>query len=226
MTVIIPTMNEEAGIGQVLDSIPRVPSLPIEVLVVDTNSRDRTREIASSKGARVIDEPQRGYGRAYKTGFKSARGDIIVTLDADGTYPAEEIPRLVRMLREEGLDFITCDRLSGMERGAMSLKHRLGNWVLTATMNFLFSTHLRDSQSGMWVFRRSALEGLELTSDGMAFSEEIKLEAVGRGLRVREVPISYRPRLGEVKLRSWADGRKNLAFLFFKRIRWRGERRS
>ncbi len=219
-------MNEEAGIGLVLDSLPKDPSLGIEVLVVDTDSRDRTREIASSKGARVIDEPRRGYGRAYKTGFESAGGEIIVTLDADGTYPAEEIPRLVRVLREEGLDFITCDRLSGMERGAMSLKHRLGNWILTATMNLLFGTRLRDSQSGMWVFRRSALEGLELTSDGMALSEEIKLEAVRKGLRVREVPIVYRPRLGEVKLRSWADGGRNLLFLFSKRFRGRGEKVS
>lgn len=218
VTVIIPTINEEEGIARVLDSIPGFPGPDIEVLVVDTNSTDRTRDIARERGARVVDEPRRGYGRAYKTGFEHARGDIIVTLDADGTYPAEEIPRLVGMLREEGLDFVTCDRLSGLEKGAMSAKHRLGNWILTKATNLLFRTGLRDSQSGMWVFRRSVLDRLELTSDGMALSEEIKIEAVRKGLRVREVPIAYRPRLGEVKLRSWADGRKNLAFLFSKRF--------
>ncbi|MEM2870389.1 MAG: glycosyltransferase family 2 protein [Thermoplasmata archaeon] len=218
VTVIIPTINEEEGIARVLDSIPGFPGPDIEVLVVDTNSTDRTREIAMEKGARVIQEPRRGYGRAYKTGFEHAQGDVIVTLDADGTYPAEEIPRLVGTLRRENLDFITCDRLSRLEKGAMSAKHRLGNWILTTFMNLLFRTGLRDSQSGMWVFRRSVLEKLELTSDGMAFSEEIKIEAVKKGLRVREVPIAYRPRLGEVKLRSWADGRRNLAFLFSKRF--------
>ena len=223
VTVIIPTINEEAGIGLVLDSIPRVPDLGIEVLVVDTSSTDRTRDIAREKGARVIEEPRRGYGRAYKTGFENAGGEVIVTLDADGTYPAEEIPRLVAMLRSEGLDFITCDRLSGLERGAMSAKHRLGNWILTTAMNLLFRTGLKDSQSGMWVFRRSILDRLELKSDGMALSEEIKIEAVRKGLRVREVPIPYRPRLGEVKLRSWADGRKNLAFLFYKRFSRKGK---
>ena len=218
MTVIIPTINEEAGIGQVLDSIPRDTKLKMEVLIIDTDSTDRTKAIAISKGARVINESRRGYGRAYKTGFEYATGDIIVTLDADCTYPAEEIPRLVGLLRDGKLDFISCDRLSKMEPGAMSSKHRFGNWVLTTTMNLFFRTGLKDSQTGMWVFRRSMLEKLELTSDGMPMSEEIKIEAVKKGFRVKEVPIVYRPRKGEVKLRSWSDGKKNLGFLFSKRF--------
>ena len=218
VSVIIPTINEEAGIGLVLDSIPKVPDLEIEVLVVDTDSTDRTKEIAREKGARVINESRRGYGRAYKTGFENARGDIIVTLDADCTYPAEEIPALVRLLRDEKLDLITGDRLTKMEKGAMSSKHKFGNWVLSTTMNLFFSTGLKDSQSGMWVFRRSILEKLELTSDGMAMSEEIKVEAKRKGFRVKEVPIAYRPRKGEVKLRSWGDGTKNLRFLFRKKF--------
>jgi glycosyltransferase involved in cell wall biosynthesis len=218
VTVVIPTINEEAGIGLVIDAIPRDPKLRIEVLIIDTDSTDRTKEIALSKGARVINESRRGYGRAYKTGFEYAEGEIIVTLDADCTYPAEEIPRLVRLLREDNLDFINCDRLSKMEPGAMSTKHKFGNWVLSTTMNLLFRTGLKDSQTGMWVFRRSILEKLELTSDGMPLSEEIKIEAVRKGFRVREVPVVYRPRKGEVKLRSWSDGRKNLGFLFSKRF--------
>ena len=218
VTVVIPTINEEAGIGQVLDSIPKDPKLTMEVLIIDTDSTDRTKAIAISKGARVINESRRGYGRAYKTGFEYAAGDIIVTLDADCTYPAEEIPRLVKLLRDEKLDFINCDRLSQMEKGAMSSKHRFGNWVLTTTMNLFFRTGLRDSQTGMWVFRRSILEKLELTSDGMPLSEEIKIEAVRKGFRVKEVPIVYRPRKGEVKLRSWSDGKKNLGFLFSKKF--------
>lgn len=218
VTVIIPTINEEAGIGLVLDSIPRVPDLKMEVLVVDTDSTDRTKEIARQKGARVINESRRGYGRAYKTGFENALGDIIATLDADCTYPAEEIPALVKMLRDEKLDFITGDRLTKMEKGAMSAKHKFGNWVLSTTMNLFFRTGLKDSQSGMWVFRRQMLDKLELTSDGMAMSEEIKVEAVRKGFKVKEVPIHYRPRKGEVKLRSWADGKKNLSFLFSKKF--------
>jgi glycosyltransferase involved in cell wall biosynthesis len=218
VTVIIPTINEEAGIGLVLDSIPKTPGLTIEVLVVDTDSKDRTKQIARDKGARVLNESRRGYGRAYKTGFENALGDIIVTLDADCTYPAEEIPALVKLLRDEKLDFMTGDRLTRMEEGAMSSKHKFGNWVLSTTMNLFFGTGLKDSQSGMWVFRRSILEKLELTSDGMPLSEEIKIEAVRKGFRVKEVPIVYRPRKGEVKLQSWSDGSKNLRFLFRKKF--------
>lgn len=218
VTVVIPTINEEAGIGLVLDSIPKDTNLRIEVLIIDTDSTDRTKAIAISRGARVINESRRGYGRAYKTGFEFANGDIIVTLDADCTYPAEEIPRLVKLLRDEKLDFINCDRLSKMEPGAMSSKHKFGNWVLSTTMNLFFRTGLKDSQTGMWVFKRSILEKIELESDGMPMSEEIKIEAVKKGFKVKEVPVVYRPRKGEVKLRSWSDGNKNLKFLFHKKF--------
>lgn len=213
-------MNEEQGIGAVIDSVVRAFSgtdLELEVMIVDTRSKDRTVEIAREKGAIVIDEPRRGYGRAYKTGFERASGDVIATLDADCTYPAEEIPRLARMLDAEGLDFITTNRFADLEKGAMSAKHRLGNKLLTLTMNVLFGVMIRDSQSGMWVFRRSIVPKLDITSDGMAMSEEIKLEAFKK-VRSKEVPIAYRKRVGEVKLSSWKDGIGNIRFLFRKRL--------
>ena len=217
ISVIIPTMNEEESIGEVLDEINRaLKGRNYEILMVDTNSKDRTREIGKKKGARIIDEPRRGYGRAYKTGFERASGDVIATLDGDTTYPASDIPGLADLLVKEKLDFITTDRLSSMEKGAMSLKHCFGNWILAKTMNLLFGLHLKDSQSGMWVFRKDALRRLNLTSDGMPLSEEIKIEAFTK-LRAKEVPIKYRPRKGEVKLNSWGDGTKNLKFLFKKK---------
>jgi len=218
VSVIIPTMNEELSIGSVIDEVKQaVAALEYEILVVDTNSRDRTREIAASKGAVVIDEPRRGYGRAYKTGFEKATGDVIATLDADMTYPASEIPRFVEMLDSQGLDFVTTNRFARMEKGAMGGKHRLGNWVLSLTTRVLFRVRVRDSQSGMWVFRRSILPRLELASDGMALSEEIKIEAF-RKAKATEVPITYRVRVGEVKLNSWKDGLGNLKYLFKKRF--------
>ncbi len=220
-SIIIPTMNEEASIGEVLDAVNKSMSdytREYEILVVDTNSKDRTVEIAKSKGAKIIDEPRRGYGRAYKTGFENAKGDFIATLDADCTYPAEDIPRIMRMLEEENLDFITCDRLTMLDNGVMSAKHRLGNWVLKASTNFLFRMKIKDSQSGMWVFRRQILGKIELKSDGMPLSEEIKIEAWRKGLKAKEVPIEYRRRKGEVKLQSWRDGFKNLFFIFKKRF--------
>lgn len=219
VSVVIPTMNEEKSIGLVIDEVRAALEgvRPYEVLVVDTDSRDRTRDIAAGKGAVVVPEPRRGYGRAYKTGFERASGEIVATLDADMTYPASQIPRLANMLESQGLDFITTDRFADMAKGAMSAKHRLGNRVLSLTARVLFRVKVRDSQSGMWVFRRSLLASLTLESDGMAMSEEIKIEAF-RKAKAAEVPITYRVRVGEVKLQSWRDGLGNLRFLFKKRF--------
>jgi glycosyltransferase involved in cell wall biosynthesis len=219
VSVVIPTMNEEKSVGLVIDEVKQALDgvRPYEVLIVDTNSKDRTKEVASERGAMVVDEPRRGYGRAYKTGFERATGGIIATLDADMTYPAHVIPELADMLEERGLDFITTNRFASMEKGAMSAKHRLGNWVLSAATRLLFRVRLKDSQSGMWVFRRPVLETLRVESDGMAFSEELKIEAA-RKANLAEVPISYRTRIGEVKLSSWKDGVGNLKYLFKKRF--------
>lgn len=222
VSIIIPTMNEEASIGEVIDTIHEAMKDykgDYEIVVVDTESKDKTVEIAISKGARVIDEPRRGYGRAYKTGFENAKGEILATLDADCTYPAEDIPGLMKILEDENLDFITTDRLSKMEKGVMSAKHRLGNWILKVTTNLLFRMRIKDSQSGMWVFKKSIIEKIHLTSDGMPLSEEIKIEAWRKELKAKEVPIVYRMRKGEAKLQSWQDGFKNLKFLFKKRFR-------
>jgi dolichol-phosphate hexosyltransferase len=220
VSVVIPTMNEEKSIGAVLDDINRSMSASkyeYEAIIVDTNSKDRTREIALSKGAKVVEEPRRGYGRAYKSGFAAANGEIIATMDADCTYPAEDIPELCDTLFEEDLDFISTDRFANMEEGAMSGMHRFGNKVLTTTSRLLFNVKYNDSQSGMWIFRRSILGELNVEDDGMPFSEEIKIEAF-RKVRSKEVPIVYRKRVGEVKLSSWKDGWKNFKFLWKKRF--------
>ncbi len=217
ISVVIPTLNEEDSIGHVLDKIPRDPRYEWEIIIVDGDSKDRTREIAREKGAKVIVEKRKGYGRAYKTGFAAATGDIIVTLDGDDTYPAEKILELVDYLLVNNLDFISCERFTLMKKGAMSLTHKVGNKILTWTTRLLFGVKIKDSQSGMWVFRRSILKDLNLTSDGMPFSEEIKIEA-WRKFRCQEVPIEYRERKGEVKLNTWKDGFNNLKFLFKKRF--------
>ncbi|NLK26319.1 MAG: glycosyltransferase family 2 protein [Euryarchaeota archaeon] len=220
LTVIIPTLNEEECIGQVMDELTSALSgkIEYEVMVVDGMSTDRTREIALKKGAMVMEEPRKGYGRAYKTGFASARGDYIATLDGDCTYPADAIIPLIEMLEDEDLEFITTDRFGHMEEGAMSSMHKIGNLALSFTTRLLFGKTIRDSQSGMWVFRREALQKIELQSDGMPFSEEIKIEAF-RKLRSKEVMIRYRRRMGEAKLSSWEDGWKNFRFLWKKRFR-------
>jgi glycosyltransferase involved in cell wall biosynthesis len=217
LSVVIPCYNEEAGIREVLERMPKIVD---EVVVVDNNCTDRTAEVARSLGARVVAERTPGYGAAYKAGLSAATGDVIVTLDGDGTYPPEEIPRLVESLESRGWDFLSASRFPLSNPKAMGMSNRFGNWVLTAVSAVLFFKPIRDSQSGMWVFRRSALPRMKLTSDGMAFSEEIKLEALLRKLRFGEDHIPYGERIGEVKLQKWRDGWHNLTFLVRKRFGW------
>jgi glycosyltransferase involved in cell wall biosynthesis len=213
--VVIPCYNEEEGVRKV---IGRMPGVVDEIVVVDNNCSDRTAEVAASLGARIVSEGTPGYGAAYKAGLRAVRSDIVVTLDGDGTYPPEEIPRLVQTLLDKRWDFLSASRFPLADPRAMGISNRLGNWVLTVAAALLFFKPIRDSQSGMWVFRRAALDRLRLTSDGMAFSEEIKLEAVLRGLRFGESHIPYGVRVGEVKLQKWRDGWNNLVFLVRRRF--------
>ena len=222
ITVIIPCLNEEQGIEQVLR---RMPEFVDEVIVVDNGSTDRTSEVARGFGAQVIREQVRGYGRSYRKGFAQASGDIIVTLDGDHSYPPDAISYLLEAFLHLDIDFLNASRFPVRDRRAMSLKHKFGNLVLSLAMSLLLLRWVRDSQSGMWVFRRSILKDMELTSDGMAFSEEIKIEAIrNRRIRFEEISIQYSSRLGEVKLNPWRDGIHNLLFLVKKRFRPGGRR--
>jgi len=221
VSVIIPTMNEEASIGAVIDEVrTALAAWPFEILVVDTDSHDRTREIATASGARVVPEPRHGYGRAYKTGFAAATGTFVATLDADLTYPARRFPDFLAALAGDRADFVSGDRLSGLSNGAMTGMHRIGNEMLNFAFRGLYDSGVRDSQSGMWSFRRSILPRLRLVHDGMAFSEELKLEVIRAGLRFLEIPIDYRTRVGTKKIRSVSDATGNLMWLARKRFGW------
>jgi glycosyltransferase involved in cell wall biosynthesis len=216
ITVISPCLNEEQGIEQVLRSMPEFVD---EVIVVDNGSTDKTSEVAHAYGARVIREDVRGYGRSYKTGFASAKGDIIITLDGDHSYPPDAISYLLEAFLHLDVDFLNASRFPVRDREAMSFKHKFGNMVLSLAMSILYFRWVRDSQSGMWVFRRSILEPMTLTADGMAFSEEIKIEALKIDrYRFAEISIMYTSRMGEIKLNPWRDGFYNLWFLLKKRF--------
>ena len=216
ITVIIPCLNEEQGIEKVLR---RMPEFVDQVIVVDNGSTDRTPDVARSFGAQVIREETRGYGRAYKAGFTAASSDVIITLDGDHSYPVDAISYLVEAMLHLEADFLNASRFPVRDRRAMSFKHKFGNWVLSVAMSVLFFRWVRDSQSGMWVFRRSILKDMRLESDGMAFSEEIKIEALKNSkVRFQEISIQYSSRLGEIKLNPWRDGFNNLWFLVRKRF--------
>jgi glycosyltransferase involved in cell wall biosynthesis len=216
ITVIIPCLNEEQGIEKVLRAMPDFVD---EVIVVDNDSTDRTSEVAESLGAKVIREEVRGYGRSYKRGFAVATKDLIVTLDGDHSYPVDALSYLVEAFLHLDVDFLNASRFPVRDHAAMSFKHKFGNLLLSLAMSLLFFRWVRDSQSGMWVFRRSIVKEMKLESDGMAFSEEIKIEAL-RNPRIRfgEISIMYSSRLGEKKLNPWRDGVQNLTFLAKKRF--------
>ena len=215
ITVIIPCLNEEQGVEQILR---RMPDFVDEVIVVDNGSTDRTAQVAESLGASVIREDVRGYGRSYKKGFAHATGDLIVTLDGDHSYPVDGISYLLEAFLHLRVDFLNASRFPVQDRRAMSFKHKLGNLVLSLATSLLYFRWVRDSQSGMWVFRRSILPLMKLESDSMAFSEEIKIEALKNPrIRFGEISILYSSRLGEIKLNPWRDGLYNLWFLFKKR---------
>ena len=221
VSVVIPTMNEEASIGSVIDEVrAALAGRDLEILIVDTSSRDRTTEIAASKGARVVAEPRRGYGRAYKTGFASARGTYVATLDADLTYPADRIPDLLGRVEAGTADFAAGDRMTRLDPAAMTGMHRIGNTMLNVAFRLLYRFPMRDSQSGMWAFRRDILPRVHVVHDGMPFSEELKAEVIRHGLRYEEVPIDYRVRAGEKKIRSFKDAFLNFFWLFRKRFGW------
>ncbi len=216
ITVIIPCLNEERGIEKILRAMPEFVD---EIIVVDNNSTDRTAEVAQALGAKLIREEVRGYGRSYKRGFADATGDLIITLDGDHSYPVDALSYLLEAFLHLDVDFLNASRFPVRDARAMSFKHKLGNLVLSLAMSVLYLRWVRDSQSGMWVFRRSILEKMRLEADGMAFSEEIKIEALKNSrIRFGEISILYGSRLGEKKLNPWRDGFFNLFFLVKKRF--------
>ncbi|MGH2841386.1 MAG: glycosyltransferase family 2 protein, partial [Solirubrobacteraceae bacterium] len=160
-----------------------------------------------------VHEPRRGYGSAYLAGFAAARGEYVVILDADMTYPFDQIPRFVSELRD-GADFVMGDRMDNIQPGAMHWMHRyIGNPVLSGTLNLFFRTGIRDAHCGMRGLRRDILPRLDLRATGMEFASEMVIRASKEQLAIREFPIEYAPRSGESKLSRFRDGWRHLRFL-------------
>jgi glycosyltransferase involved in cell wall biosynthesis len=216
VSVVIPCLNEEeniqacvaAALGALHDA-----GIAGEVVVADNASEDRSAELATAAGARVVAEPRRGYGSAYLAGFAAARGRYIVMGDADLTYDFAEIPRFVEKL-EDGAELVMGDRMDNIHPGAMPWLHRyVGNPILTGILNVFFRTGVSDAHCGMRALRRDVLPRLDLRTTGMEFASEMVIRASKERLDIREFPIEYHPRGGESKLSSFRDGWRHLRFL-------------
>lgn len=217
MSVVLPCLDEEETVGAVVrEAFGGIAAAGItgEVIVVDNGSTDRSAAVAAEAGARVISEPRRGYGSAYLAGLAAARGETIVLADADGTYPLGDLSGLLERMRA-GADVVLGSRFNdSMEKGAMPFLNRwVGNPVLTGTLNLLFRARVSDAHCGLRAVRRSALAELDLQTTGMEFASEMVVKAAKRGLRIEEIPISYRVRGGQSKLVPFRDAWRHIRFM-------------
>jgi len=216
VSVVIPCLNEEEQISECVLAAKKAladAGLSGEIVVADNASDDDSAELAHKAGARVVEEPHRGYGSAYLAGFGAAKGRYIVMADADLTYDFAEIPRFVAAL-EQGAELVMGNRMERIHPGAMPWTHRyIGNPLLSGFLNLLYRSGIKDAHCGMRGLRREALHRLDLHSTGMEFASEMVIRAVKEDLKISELEIEYHPRSGESKLSSFRDGWRHLRLL-------------
>lgn len=217
VSVVMPTMNEEEGIGECIDWVKTAvkrSGYQTEVIISDA-STDRTPEIASEKGAIVVEPDKPGYGYAYRYAFEHCRGDYIVIGDADTTYDFKQFPELLSKVVEGDADMVMGSRLEGdIKDGAMPALHEyVGNPLLTRFLNLFYGAGVSDAHSGFRAFRADMVEELELETTGMEFASEMIMEAGAQDLNIEEIPITYYEREGEATLESFTDGWRHLRFM-------------
>lgn len=203
LSVVIPAFNEERAVRNTVKLVRKTldnSGHSYDIIAVNDGSTDNTLAEAQISGARVIDQPANlGYGAALKAGILAGSSKYVAILDADGTYPAEVLPKMMEIARN-------CDMVVGDRGAAMNnvpMVRRPGKWILNSLANFLAERKIPDVNSGLRVFRRSALMPyLRLLPDGFSFTTTITLSMICGGLRVQYVPISYGKRLGNSKIRA------------------------
>jgi glycosyltransferase involved in cell wall biosynthesis len=211
IVVVIPTLNECKAVGKVVGGVKHVMAdYDCKVLIVDGHSTDGTDKIAKQMGATVIYQRGKGYGNALKTGFLHARkrlnAQVLVMMDADMTYDPKHIPALVAPILEDEADMVVGNRFAGMQKGAMPFVNMIGNRVLSLVAKLAVGLNVYDTQSGMRAFKSELLDSMHLVAVGMPLAMEMLAEARSADARIREVPISYMPRVGETKLHPIKDG--------------------
>ncbi|MEO8070100.1 MAG: glycosyltransferase family 2 protein [Acidobacteriota bacterium] len=205
VTVVIPTRDEEGMIGEIVEAVR--PSAD-EILVVDGHSRDRTREIATAHGARVILDGGKGKGEAMRRSIGEATGDILVFIDADGSHDAHDIPAMVAPIKADKADMVVGSRGRGGSdelHGTIDQFIRyVGSQLIMLAINYRWNVRLTDSQNGFRAIRRDVAKKLELTSNLTTIEQEMTMKALKRGFRVDEVPShEYERRWGTSKVVVW-----------------------
>jgi len=217
VSIVMPCLNEEQTVAvcvrKAISWLERA-GLHGEVIVVDNGSSDRSVELATEAGARVVHERRRGYGQTYLRGFTEARGEFIVMGDSDDTYDFSDLSALIEPLKH-GADMVVGNRFAGgISRGAMPWAHRyIGSPIINFVIRLFFGTRIGDSQSGLRAFRRSVPERLQLRSGGMELASEMIVSAARAGMTITEVPAPYAVRQGESKLNTVRDGWRHIRYL-------------
>jgi glycosyltransferase involved in cell wall biosynthesis len=214
LSVVIPALNEEDGIQDIMarvlstrSDLKEVNVQDLELIVVDDGSTDRTAElVTATDGARLIRHTTNsGYGAALKTGFAAARGEWVGFLDADGTYPPEYYPALCQAAQEQNADIVVGSRMAGTD-SEMPAVRRLGNLIFARLVSVISAQRITDSASGMRVFRKSILERIYPLPDGLNLTPVMSIRALHEQLKMIEVPIPYSERVGRSKLNAVGDG--------------------
>lgn len=221
VAVLLPAYNEELTIGLTIDDVKAwVPDA--EIIVIDNNCTDKTARIAEEAGVTVIPTPRsmQGKGYAMRWGFGSFNFDYYIMIDSDYTYPAKHIPDILRLL-EHRADVVMGYR-QWQAKGAISRANKLGNWGLTKIASIIYRYPVHDLCTGMWGFRREAIDNFILLSAGFTLEAELFLESLRTGCRIEQMPIEYRARFydSDSKLRVWT-GLKIGRFLVKRRFRAR-----
>jgi len=207
VSVVIPTLNEAGTIKEAIDTIDKYVMYPKEIIIVDSNSTDGTIEIVKDTNrCRLIIEPRRGYGIALRTGIKNAKGNIIIMVDADGTYEFKHIDLLINRMLEKDADMVLATRMYDPNK-AMGFLNFLGNKVITLTYDFFYSQFLSDSQSGFRAISHEAINNVKLKETDMAFATEMLIQFAREGYNMVEIPTTYKPRTyGKTKLKPFKSG--------------------
>lgn len=223
VSVVMPCLNEEETIGPCIDKAIRFfreNDIAGEVVVADNGSTDKSVEISTKEGARVVIEKVKGYGSAYKLGIREAKGKYIVIGDSDNTYDFLDCGKFLYQLRN-GYEFINGSRIKGkIHSGAMPFLHQyLGNPALSFILNLCFKSGFSDVYCGMKAFSSDAYKKIKPESSGMEFALELIINASLLGLKRTEVPIELHLRKGKSKLSTFKDGWKSLKFIIKSKLK-------
>lgn len=215
ISIVIPAYNEEEAIGDDVEAIRRTmdaTDYAYEIIVVNDGSTDRTEAIAREKGARVVSHPEnKGVGIARKTGIRAAEGEIIVMMDGDGTYPADEIPALLGYMNR--CDMCVGDRTR--EAGTLKLLRGPAKWIIRHIASYITGKKIYDLNSGMRAFyKEQAMVFFRILPPGHSWVSTITIAYLANGLTVKYTPIAYHPRKGKSTFHPIGDTLQYLSLVF------------